>query len=249
MLLSSGRLKGKDFIWQLSRREFNQVQSIIRAHYKAPRTASPKFRSYLGKGLLYCIDCGEKAWCHWHTKKKASYYQETSAQRGVACAAPGRYWPTAVLDHQMEQMVRPVALPADWKERAVELANAENNILDLKSERLSLERKRRRVIELYKEDVIDHAEYERDLTAINNRHKTMAPVDAHFAEIRIDDFDQILSFWDSALPEEKAALLGQLAEKVYVDFETGQVLEIVPKSGFRYVLEPLKSQDPRAGLG
>ena len=140
-------------------------------------------------------------------------------------------------------------MPADWKERAVELANAENNVLDLRSERLSFERKRRRIIELYKEDVIDRAEYEKDLAAIDNRLKTMEPVDVGLAEITVEDFEDIRKFWDTALPEERAVLLGRMAEKLYVDFETGQLIELVPRSGFRYVLEAAQITRPPVGSG
>ena len=229
----------------VSPEDFNRVQSIIKLHYRAPRSASPKFRPYLGKSLLRCVDCGEKAWCH-HIKS-IDYYQESSASRGIACDAAGRYWPAAMIDHQIEQIMRPVALPADWKERALELANAENNVLDLQSERISLERKRRRIIELYKEDMIDRVEFERELGALDNRLKTVSPADVQFAEVTIADFEKIQSFWDKAVPGERASLLTSFAEKLYVDFATGQLLEIVPKSGFRYVLEAAQITRPVSG--
>jgi site-specific DNA recombinase len=215
--------------------EFNRVQSIIRSHQKAPRSASPRLRPYLGRGLIHCIDCGEKAWCH--TIKGVPYYQESSASRGVACTAPGRYWTTENIDSQIGRIVKPVALPADWRARAVELANAENNILELRQERTSLERRRRRLVELYKDDMIDRVEFEREIDALDNRLKTTLHVDVQFAEVTVQDFEEIRRFWDPATPEERAALLGRLAEKFFVDFDTGQVLEIVPRIGFRYVLE------------
>ena len=231
----------------VSPEDFNRVQSIIRAHHKAPRTASHKFRPYLGKGLIYCIHCGEKAWCH--NIKEISYYQESSASRGISCTNSGRYLTVPVIDHQIEQIVRPVALPADWKERAVELANAENNVLDLRNERLALERKRRRVIELYKEDVIDRVEYEREMATNDNRLKTVSPVDIQFADVTVQDFDNVMKFWNPATPEERASLLSNVADKLYVDFETGQLLEVVPKSGFRYVLEAALITRPPGGSG
>jgi site-specific DNA recombinase len=226
--------------------DFNRVQSIVRAHYRAPRTVSPKFRPYLGKGLVYCIHCGQKAWCH--TIKGLGYYQESSASRGLTCDAAGKYWPAPKLDDQIEHVVRPVALPADWRERAVELANAENNVIDLRSERLSLERRRRRILEDYWDDQIDRQERDRRIGEIDNRLKTIAPMEnVQFVEITVADFESIQSFWDGALPEERAGLFGRLAEKLYVDFETGQVLEIVPRSGFRYVLEAAQIVKPPGG--
>jgi len=45
----------------VSEEEFNRVQSVLRSHYKAPRSNSPKFRPYLAKDLIRCYSCGEKA--------------------------------------------------------------------------------------------------------------------------------------------------------------------------------------------
>jgi site-specific DNA recombinase len=97
----------------VSEEEFDRVQSILRSHYKAPRSKSPKFRPYLAKDLLRCYSCGEKAWCH-HIKG-INYYQESSASRGISCEAAGRYWPAPAIDRQIENLVKPVALPEEWK--------------------------------------------------------------------------------------------------------------------------------------
>lgn len=70
----------------ISPEEFNRVQSILRARHKFPRSASRRLRPYLGKGLLRCVACGEKAWCH-HIKG-VSYYQESSASRGILMQSP-----------------------------------------------------------------------------------------------------------------------------------------------------------------
>jgi len=219
----------------VSEEEFNRVQSIIRSHYRAPRSNSPKLRPYVGKGLIRCYSCGEKAWCH-HIKG-VSYYQESSASRGISCQAAGRYWPTLVIDRQIEQIVKPVELPQRWKERALELASAENNVLDLRLQRRSLEGRRRRIVELYKDGVIDRAEFDREIQIIENQLKTAAPADVTLVELSIADFERFGDVWDAATPEERAELLGQMVESLYVDFKAGQALEIVPKPGFRCVFQ------------
>jgi hypothetical protein len=226
----------------LSPEEFNRVQSILRARYKAPRSASNKLRPYLAKGLLRCITCREKAWCH-HIKGVA-YYQESSASRGIFCEAAGRYWPAAAIDRQIDQIAKPMTLPQAWKERALELANAENNLLDLRLHRRSLEGRRHRVVELYKDGVIDRADFDRKIRIIENQLKTSATADLTIAELSIADFERFGDVWKAATPEEKAALLGRMLESLYVEFRTGQVLEIVPKPGFRCVFEAAKITKP-----
>jgi site-specific DNA recombinase len=230
-----------------SEEEFNRVKSILRSHYKAPRSKSPKFRPYLGKDLIRCFSCGEKAWCH-HIKG-INYYQESSASRGISCEAVGRYWPTPVIDHQIEEVVRPVEMAQEWKERALELASAENNVLDLRLHRRSIEGRRRRILELYKDGVIDRVEFDREMRVIGNQLKTIAPVDVTLAELSIADFERFGSIWDAATPEEKCDLLARMVEGLYVDFKSGQLLELVPRAGFRYVFEGAGITKPLARLG
>jgi site-specific DNA recombinase len=226
--------------------EFNRVQSILRSHYRAPRSNSPKLRPYLGKKSIRCYFCGEKAWCH-HIKG-VDYYQESSASRGISCQAAGRYWPTPVIDHQIEQIVKPVDLPQHWKERALELASAENNVLDLRLQRRSLEGRHRRIVELYKDGVIERPEFDREIQIIENQMKTAAPADVTLAELSMADFERFGDTWDAATPEERAELLGQMVESLYVDFKTGQVLELVPKPGFRCVFQGTEIARPLACL-
>ena len=230
----------------VSEEEFNRVQSILRSHYRAPRSNSPKLRPYLGKRWIRCYFCGERAWCH-HIKG-VSYYQESSASRGISCQAAGRYWPTPVIDRQIEQIVKPADLPHHWKERALELASAGNNVLDLRLHRRSLEGRRQRIVELYKDGVIDRAEFDREIQIIENQLKTAAPADVTLAELSIADFERFGDVWDAATPEERAGFLGQMVESLYVDFKTGQALEIVPRPGFCCVFQGAKITKPLASV-
>jgi len=225
---------------------FNRVQSILRARYKAPRSASNKLRPYLAKGLLRCMTCGEKAWCQ-HIKGW-DYYRESSPFRGIACSRAGRYWPAPSIDHQIETLVKPMELPLSWQQRALELANAENSLIDLRSERLSLEARRRRVIELYKEGTIDRAEFDCEVQVINNRLRTTAPADGSLIELSIADFERFGENWDLATPEEKHQMLRCIFESMYVEFRAGQVVEVVPKPGFRWVLEGAEITKPPGSL-
>jgi len=230
----------------VSPEEFNRIQSILRARYKAPRSASNKLRPYLAKGLLHCMTCGEKAWCQ-HIKGR-DYYRESSASRGIACSRTGRYWPAPSVDRQIETLVKPVELPLSWQERALELGNAENNLIDLKNERLSLEGRRRRVIELYKEGAIDRAEFDREVQLIENRLRTTAPADGSVVELSIADFEHFGQNWELATPEEKHQMLTCMFEGMYLEFGTGQIIEVVPKPGFRWVLEGADITKPPGDL-
>jgi hypothetical protein len=128
-------------------------------------------------------------------------------------------------------------LPPRWKERALELASAEKNVLDLRLHRRSLEGRRRRVVDLCKDGVIDRVEFDREIQIIENRLRTVAPAEVTLVELSMADFEDFGQIWDLATPEERSELLGRMAESLYVYFKTGQLVELVPKPGFRHVFE------------
>ncbi len=117
-------------------------------------------------------------------------------------------------------------------------------MLDLRLHRLPLEGRRRRIVELYKDGVIDRAEFDREIQIIQNQLKTTAPADVTLAELSIADFERFPDVWDAAIPEERAELLGHMLESLYVNFKTGQALETVPKPGFRCVFEGTEIAEP-----
>jgi hypothetical protein len=100
------------------------------------------------------------------------------------------------------------------------------------------------VIELYKEGVIDRAEFDRDVQPVENRLRTTAPADGSVVELSIADFERFGENWELATPEEKRQMLSCMFESLYLEFRSGQVLELVPKVGFRYVFEGGKLMVP-----
>ena len=47
-----------------------------------------------------------------------------------------------------------------------------------------------------------------------------------------------------ATPEEKHQMLSCMFESLYVQFRTGQIIEVVPKPGFRWVFEAAEIAKP-----
>ena len=119
----------------------------------------------------------------------------------------------------------------------MELADCENNLIDLRNERVQLESRKRRVVELYKDGTLDRPAFGRDIQYIENRLRTTAPADNSAVELTIADFERFGQNWDLATPEEKHQMLRCMLDHLYVEFRTGQIVEVVPKLGFRSVLE------------
>jgi hypothetical protein len=93
------------------------------------------------------------------------------------------------------------------------------------------------MVELYKDGMIERVEFDREMQAIENQLRTAAPAEVALVELSTADFEDFGRIWDSATPEERADLLGRMTESLYVDFKTGQLVELVPRPGFHCVLE------------
>jgi hypothetical protein len=93
------------------------------------------------------------------------------------------------------------------------------------------------MVELYKDGMIERVEFDREMQAIENQLRTVAPAEVALVEPSVADFENFGRIWDLATPEERAELLGGMIEGFYVDFKTGQLVELVPRPGFRCVLE------------
>jgi len=214
----------------VSPEDFNRTQAILKARYKAPRSRTRKLRRYVSQGILRCWQCGEKAY-------KYDYYRESSAFRGIACDRADRCWPANDIDRQWDAIVQTIDIPAEWRQRALELAMEENGLIDLQNERVSLERRHRRHVELYKDDIIDRAELDQELQRITNRLRTLGPVEVSTLQLTISDFARFSDDWRLATPTEKNEILRSMIDRAYLEFRTGQIMEVIPKPGYRFVFE------------
>jgi len=104
------------------------------------------------------------------------------------------------------------------------------------------------VIGLYKDGAIDRAEFDHEVQLIENRLRTTAPADGSVVELSIADFERFGEKWELATPEEKHQVLTYMFEGMCLEFRTGQIIEVVPKPGFRWVLEGAGVTKPPGSL-
>lgn len=123
-------------------------------------------------------------------------------------------------------------LPVFRQQRALALANAANNLIDLKNERLSSET-RRRAIELHKEGTIDRAEFDREVPLVENRLRTTAPADGSIVGLSIDEFERFGENWELATPEAKHQMRSRMFESLCPESWAGQIIGMVSKPGLR----------------
>jgi hypothetical protein len=162
----------------------------------------------------------------------------------MLCTDAGVYWPAKAIDRQIEDIVVRVELAEQWQERCLEIASEASNLVEMRNERGDLERRRQRYTHLFKEGLIQRDELDREIARIENRLLTLAPAEVTEVELALEDFSRFRENWSLATPEEKHDIVSSMVEKVYVDMEAGNLVEIVPKPGFKSVLEGLGITKP-----
>ncbi len=81
---------------------------------------------------------------------------------------------------------------------------------------------------------------------IENRLRTTAPADGATVELSIADFERFGGNWELATPEEKHQMLSCIFGSLYLEFRTGQIVEVASKPGFRWVFEGAEITKPPA---
>jgi len=226
----------------VSQELFKRVQQIRKEHYCGPSTFTPRYRTYLLKGLLRCVHCGEKVWAQ-HINGY-DYYREQNSARGVPCPNPTSYHRTEVFDSQVCQLMEQLTLPTSWRELVLEFFNSSKEREEDDKERYRLEEKLRRVKLQFREGDIDPREYQQEMELTRSSlAKIHVPEDNQLLELG-DHVEGLVAAWEHATKEERHDLLKMMLDGVYVDMTEATVVAVQPKPPFLPLFnlkEPVRS--------
>ena len=215
---------------------------IRKDHFIGPRTFTPQYRTYLLKGLIRCVHCGEKLWSHHVTG--IDYYQETASQRGINCPNGKGYVRAEVADEQVSKIISSLTLPESWRELVIDLLSSKDEAAEVQRERNRLEEKIRRLKRLYQEVEIDEPEFRQEMLLTQSKLSSL--VDAHQDEVVTlgDNMEGVVAAWEIATKQERHDMLHMMLDAVYVDMTTKEVVGLKPKAAFLPLFnlgEPVKT--------
>ena len=207
-----------------------------------PSTFTPNYRTYLLKGLLRCVQCGEKLWAH--NISDCDYYQETSSQRGIHCSNGKGYVRTEDADKQVSDVISNLRLPESWREMVVDLLSSQDEAIEIQRGRTRLEEKLRRLKRLYREVEIDEAEYRQE-SALTQAKLSGLVNSVHDQVVTLGDHvEGVVAAWEIATKEERHEMLQMMLDAVYIDMTTKEVVGLRPKAAFLPLFnldEPVKA--------
>ena len=195
------------------------------------RTFTPKFRTYLFRGMLICEGCG-KAMTGETSRSGVGFYRCMSYFKQIPCAAPRWRVHEAGLEDQISQIIIRLELPPDWRSRIEELVNAREEISNVQQERARLQEKLRRLKSLYLEVLVDEQEFRWAKAEVETALANLKSPPAARIEVRADELKTMRRAWQGATKKERSAILATLFEGVYCDPVTKRVLALKPKAAF-----------------
>ena len=221
---------------------FDSVQATRRQHYKGPATFAQRYRTYLLKGLLRCVHCGEKLWAQ-HISGH-DYYREENSLRGIPCPNGKAYLRAEVFDDPISRMIGELQLPSSWRELVLDLLDAEDNWMDAAKERRRLDQKLDRIKFQFREGHIGQPQYQEEMALTQaSLAAVQEPEEAKLISLG-DHVEGLVQAWPLATKAEQHQLLTMMLDSVYVDMKGERIVGVKPKVEFLPLFnlrEPVKA--------
>jgi DNA invertase Pin-like site-specific DNA recombinase len=205
---------------------------------KAPRSYSPKFRTYILGRIIYCDTCGETL--RSQSSGDYRYYKELSDTRGLTCPNAGATVRAETAEEQIGALLGCLRLPEDWQDRIRDNLLKDDERQKVLDRRRYLESRLKRIANIYADGVTSQDEYERQRDAIRKELKTLViPEDVAVldAGLYLETLDAL---WEEATAEEQEQICKTILEKVYYDVPNERITRLVPYPAFRPLFRELK---------
>ena len=228
---------------------FDEALKTRREHRRAPRTNSPKLRTYVLNGLLYCDTCQRSM--RAQGSRQYRYYRDVSHLRGYDdCSHAGEGVQCYIIEDQVGQIVQAFQLPADWQTAILRVLNNEEERTQILAQRRKLEGKKMRLAELYAEGSLDRSQFDKQREEIRKELDRLVLPSADRTITIGNQIETFAHIWAAANLDEQREICHLMFERIDVDLGTHQVTRVVPDEEFLWFFQhnPLLEDDGGLGL-
>ena len=220
---------------------FEAVQKRLKEAKNRSSTVSRSSRLYLLKGIARCVFCGYPLWSETSVPGYTYYREQKNSRTGVNCLGNGKAIRCDVIDSQMEEVIKSLALESSWRERIMAKMEAFSDHERVLRQRKAVSEKLRRLGKAYVDGVVSEGEYGVQRTLLNDCLNSLV-IPENDATITAGEMLENLGFvWSKATLEEKHRLLRTMLEAVYVDLAASRsIVGIQPKPPFYPLFDSLK---------
>ncbi|MBN1920957.1 MAG: recombinase family protein [Anaerolineae bacterium] len=213
---------------------FDRCQEVRASRASKRKSFGQKSRVYVLAGIARCHECGLTLRCHSTLSGgEWRYYRHTAQARGFECSVPSKHLRADELEAQWSEIVAAIRLPDDWRRRIEELAGNVDEREAVLHERARVNEKLRRVKQLYKDLLIDDAEYRASRQALEMQLEALVlPSSEHLFEVG-EYLENLGALWAEATLQEQQDITRLLLKAMYVDVLAGKIVRVEVKDVFR----------------
>jgi len=222
----------------VSQELWDRCQEIRLRNRRGARTFSPKFRTYLFRGMLVCEGCGRTMTASTDRLGVPSY-RCMSYFKQIPCPAPRWRVRESALEEQVAEIMARLELPADWRSRIEELINSREETRNVEQERSRLQEKLRRLKSTYLEVIIDEEEFRRGKVEVEEALTRLEPSPVAKIEVSVRDLKVMRLAWQSATKKERSEIVSTLFEAIYCDPAEKTLVAFEPKTSFLPLLREI----------
>ncbi|HLV44253.1 MAG TPA: recombinase family protein, partial [Aggregatilineales bacterium] len=216
---------------------FDKCQEVRAGRRVKSRAVGETRRIYMFSGIARCHECGLTLRCvTTGSTSKSRYYRHTANERGYECSVPSKFARADSIEPQWAEIVGRIRLPEDWRRRVEELAGNGDQRTAVLRERQQVEEKLRRLKRLYRDLIIDDAEYKSSLEELQRKlHTLVLPSDTQVVQAG-EYLENLALLWEAATLKEQRDITRILLKAAYVNVIEQRIVAIEPKPVFRWLL-------------
>jgi site-specific DNA recombinase len=211
-----------------------EVRAGRRSHARAMGETK---RIYLFSGVARCHVCQLTLRCMaTQSGGQWRYYRHVTEERGLDCAVAKSYIRADKLEEEWSRIVSRIRLPANWQQRIEELAGDADTRATILKERAEVEERLRRLTQLYKDLLVDEAEYRETRTWLKQQ-LALLTVPENTELIQAAEYlESLQPLWAAASLEERRTITRMMVQKIYIDIVNERILSITPAPAFAMLL-------------
>jgi len=221
---------------------FDAVQQRLNQACGRSHTVSTKYRFYALKGLARCVYCGLPLWAET-TKGRAYYREQGGARAQDGCPAHGKVIRTEVVESQMGELMRNIALQPTWRNHVLSRLAADSEYVRVTKDRQQVQERLRRLGKAYVDNLVSENDYEMEKRVLEARLESLVVPEVEAAFDAASLIENLKALWEKATAEERRKILMGMLDAVYVDLAEGKgLVGVSPKPVFKPLFESAESK-------
>ena len=221
----------------ISKELFDQAQAVRRRKQIAPRRRSPKMQIYPLAGIVFCADC--KRSLRGQNQKGYRYYRDPDHDYGGNCPGNHTHLKADGIEQVTADVLMSVKLPEEWKAQIRAQAVGAKSPDDVRRRKVRAQAKIQRAKELYLEQALTRAQYDRNVREAQAEIDALKPVPQPNLEQVGELLNDLPRLWNLATLDERKTLFQAMLERVYV--RGGEVIALQPRAEIYPLLQFVSS--------